>query len=144
MILLLCGEETVLGRVRVGLVFGVWVLLLFVAVFGVVLNVPVVLGSGTIYIRADGSIEPPTAPISSLDNITYTFTSDIYDEIVVERSHIVIDGNAYTLQGSENGNGFYWTDINNANNIYGIYISFSSNNSISGNNINKQRVWHLS
>jgi hypothetical protein len=28
---------------------------------------------GTIYIRADGSIDPPTALISTTDNITYTF-----------------------------------------------------------------------
>lgn len=39
----------------------------------------------TIYIRADGSVDPPAAPISSVDNVTYTFTDNIYDNIVVER-----------------------------------------------------------
>jgi hypothetical protein len=28
---------------------------------------------GTIYIRADGSIDPPTAPISTIDNVTCTY-----------------------------------------------------------------------
>ena len=31
----------------------------------------------TIYIQADGSIQPPTAPISSVDNVTYTLTDNI-------------------------------------------------------------------
>jgi len=57
------------------------------------------LASGTVYIRADGSIDPPTAPISSMDNVTYTFTDDIEDSIVVERSNIVIDGAGHALQG---------------------------------------------
>jgi len=61
---------------------------------------PVKAESGTIYIKADGSIDPPTAPISSMDNITYTFTADIYDSIVFERDNIVLDGAGYTLQGT--------------------------------------------
>jgi len=44
-----------LGRRTVGLVFGVWVFVLLVAAFGVVLNVPEVRGSGTIYMGVDGS-----------------------------------------------------------------------------------------
>jgi len=64
---------------------------------------------GPIRIKADGRITPPTAPISSLDNVTYTFTGNIMcstDGIVVERSNIVVDGNGYTLQGSGSGYGF--------------------------------------
>jgi parallel beta-helix repeat protein len=100
----LLGRVKVLGRFRAGLVSGVWAFTILVAVFGVVLNVPSASGqSGTIYIRADGSIDPPDAPISTVDNVTYTFTGNItsvYDGIVVERSSIIIDGNGYTLQGS--------------------------------------------
>jgi parallel beta-helix repeat protein len=96
------------------------------------------MASGTIYIRADGSIDPPTAPISSLDNITYTFTDNIYDSIVVEKSNIIIDGNEHTLQGSGSGNGFSWDSINNVTvkrtNIkdfeYGIFLLTSSDSSI--------------
>lgn len=39
-------------------------------------NILIVRGSGTVYIRADGSIEPATAPVSTFDNI--------YDTIVVD------------------------------------------------------------
>ena len=56
--------------------------------------------SETIYIRADGSIDPDTALIQRDGNI-YTFADNIYyDEIVVERDNIVVDGAGYTLQGS--------------------------------------------
>jgi len=71
---------------------------------------------GPIYIRADGSIDPPTAPISTTDNITYSFTDNINsdsDGIVVERSKIIIDGNRYLLQGNGIGYGFTLVDMNN-------------------------------
>jgi len=144
------GEEKTMSRFRAGLVSGVWVLLLFVAVFGVVLNVPLVWGSGTIYIRADGSIDPPTAPISTVDNVTYTFTDNISDSIVIERDNIVVDGADYTAQGTSVAfsrgidlsgrsnvtiknmevKGRAWVDRSS-----GIYLSYSSNISIYGNNI---------
>jgi len=55
----------------------------------------------TIYIRADGRVEPETAPISTSDNITYVFVSNIIDNsIVVERSGITIDGLDYSLTTS--------------------------------------------
>jgi len=53
-----------------------------------VFNIEPARAAGTIYIRADGSIDPPTANITSADNVTYTFTDNNYDEIVVERSNI--------------------------------------------------------
>lgn len=60
--------------------------------------------SWQIYIRADGSVEPETAPIHSVDNVTYTLTGDItypaYHGITVERSNIIIYGDGYTVQGS--------------------------------------------
>ena len=62
-------------------------------------HVQPVRAQGTIYIRADGSIDPPTAPISTVDNVTYIWTGNIYDSIVVERDNIVVDGAGYTLHG---------------------------------------------
>jgi len=60
--------------------------------------------SWQIYIRADGSVEPETAPIHNTGNSTYTLTGDItypvYHGITVERSNIVIDGDGYIVQGS--------------------------------------------
>jgi parallel beta-helix repeat protein len=62
----------------------------------------------TVYIRADGSVDPDLAPITSVDNITYTLTDNIVADIpekssgiVVERENIVIDGGGYTLEGTE-------------------------------------------
>jgi len=99
--------------------------------------------TGTIYIRADGSIDPPTAPIQR-DGNAYTFTDNTNDSIVVERNNIVIDGNGYTLQGSGSGNGIYLSGRENVTVrntqikafFYGIVLISSSNyNSIIGNNI---------
>jgi parallel beta-helix repeat protein len=59
--------------------------------------------SGTIYIRADGSIEG-TDKIASSDNVTYTLTGNIHDcigihAIELERDNIVLDGAGYMLEG---------------------------------------------
>ncbi len=64
--------------------------------------VPPAKAIGTIYIRGNGSIDPPDVPIFNTDNSTYALTNDILvdaDGIVVERDNIVIDGNGFTLQG---------------------------------------------
>lgn len=88
-----------------------------------------VKASGTVYIRADGSIDPPTAPISTADNITYVFLTNMDDSIVVERDNIIIDGEGYTVQGSGSGNGFYWSGISNVTvkntNIKGFFYGIS-------------------
>jgi len=117
--------------------------LLLIGMLTLAFNVQPVRASGTIYIRADGSIDPPTANITSVDNVTYYFTESNYDPIVVERSNIVIDGAGYTLQSSGSGKGFYLSGINNVtirntnikNFTSGICLDSSSNSSISGNNI---------
>jgi parallel beta-helix repeat protein len=109
--------------------------------------------SGTIYIRADGSINPPTAPISSGDNVTYTFTANVNDSIVVQRDNIVLDGAGYMVEGT----GAYESkgiDLRGRSNVtiknmevkrfdYGVDLNFSSNNTLSGNTIanNQQGIW---
>jgi parallel beta-helix repeat protein len=115
---------------------------------------PVRADSGTIYISADGSINPPWAPIHTSDNVTYTFIDNISsdsDGIVVERDNIVLDGAGYTLQGTgialTDRSGIYLTGTSNVtvkntkieaffhciylDNVYG----YSSNNCIVGNNL---------
>ena len=73
---------------------------------------------GTIYIRADGSIDPPTAPISTVDNITYTLTGDISlsetnDALRVERSNVILDGSNYIIHSVPGGGGVgLYTTIN--------------------------------
>ena len=76
-------------------------LTLLTGILGAAFNVQRAKASGTIYIRADGSIDPPSAPISTVDNVTYTLTGNITSDshgIVVLRSNIIIDGAGYTLQ----------------------------------------------
>jgi parallel beta-helix repeat protein len=94
-----------------------------------------VQGSGVIYIRPDGTIYPPSAPISTNDAINYRLTGDIQDEIVVQRSGIAIDGNHKTVQGTGGGygltlnsiNGVSIRNINVRSFIAGIWLSNSSN-----------------
>jgi parallel beta-helix repeat protein len=69
---------------------------------------------GTIYIKADGSIDPTTAPVNTLDNVTYVLVDNISEGITVQRSNIVIDGNGYTLTPASGNNcAFNLTSVNN-------------------------------
>jgi parallel beta-helix repeat protein len=52
----------------------------------------------TTYIRADGSIEPPTNLIHR-DGDTYTLLDNIFGSLVVERDNAVIDGGGFTIRG---------------------------------------------
>jgi parallel beta-helix repeat protein len=125
------------------LVSGIMLTLLLTSMSTLAFNIQPVRASGTIYIRADGSIDPPTAPISTLDNVTYIFTNNIYDGIVVERNNIVVDGRGYTRQGYGSGVGFYLGGIGNVTiedtNIEGfdrgVFLGLASYNVLSGNNI---------
>jgi parallel beta-helix repeat protein len=108
-----------------------------------VFNLRTTRASSTIYINADGSISPPSAPISTIDNITYTFTDNINDQVVVHRNNIIVDGNGSNLQGSGSGTGFSLTNVNNVtikntnikNFMYGIDLAQAANNIITRNNI---------
>jgi parallel beta-helix repeat protein len=96
---------------------------------------------GTIYINADGSITPSTAPISTLDNVTYTFTGNINESIVVQRNSTVIDGAGYAIRGSGSGKGMDLESVNNVavENVSisdfgnGIHLNFSSNITLCNN-----------
>ena len=135
-------------------VSGITLTLLLITMLTLAFNIQPVKASGTIYIRADGSVDPLTAPIQR-DVDVYTFTDNIYDEIVVERSNIIIDGDGHTLQGSGSGYGFYLYGMNNVTiektnikNFHdGIWLCSSSSNSISGNNVtanNWYGIWLFS
>lgn len=59
---------------------------------------------GTITIRADGSVDPPNAPLVKGDKMTYYLTDDVIvntgdSGIVVERDNVVIDGNKHSITG---------------------------------------------
>jgi len=149
------------------LVFYVGALLLLVMMPNIALNIPPVSASETIYIRADGSVDPATSPIYTLDNITYTFTDNINDSIVVERDSILVDGASHVVQGTGLGRGidlsrrsnvtiknmvirsfeagvYCFRTLNSSivesnitGNSYGIRFFYSANCNISMNNITK-------
>jgi len=145
-------EESGIGM-GLKLVSGLMLTTLLVSMLFVVFDVGVVVAPGTIYIRADGSIDPPTANITSVDNVTYTFTSNINDSIVVERDDIVVDGAGYTVQGTGamDSKGIHLTGSNvtiknmTIKNFWeGISLGVSRNSVISGNNItNNSRGMHI-
>ena len=118
-------------------------MLLLSSVLPLSLHTQPALAGGIIFIRADGSIDPPTVPISTGDGITYTLTDNIYDSLVVERDSIVIDGDGYTLQGTGSGDGISLSgrtavtirNIQIRDLQRGIYLDSSARNNISGNNI---------
>jgi parallel beta-helix repeat protein len=79
--------------------------------------------SRAIHIRADGSIDPPDAPVD-VHGTTYTLTGDIQCPrgdycIYIERSGILLDGYGYALEGgnpqelSNSGRGIYIGSVNN-------------------------------
>jgi parallel beta-helix repeat protein len=121
-------------------------LLLACAIFFAFNVKPAVATAVAVYINSDGSVSPSSAPISSADNVTYTFTGNVsyptYYGIVVGRSNIVINGNGYTVQGNNSANGLSLTGISNVtikntnvqNFQNGIMLYNSSNNMINGNN----------
>ena len=96
----------------------------------------------TVYIKADGDVEPSTAQILR-DGDVYTFAGDILGSILVERSNIILDGNGYLLQGSRSINGFQLDAVNNVSikNVkvqnFSTAVSFnnSSYNNVSGNKL---------
>lgn len=94
-----------------------------------------------IYIRPDGSIDPPTSPIKEYGNI-YTLTDNIVSQtIVVQKSNTTLDGGGFTLQGSGAGVGIDMTGnrgvrIQNFHIIgfsFGISLNSSDGNTICGN-----------
>jgi len=136
-----------------------------IGMLGVAFRVQIVEAKiSQVYIRADGSVDPSIAPISSADNITYTFTNNLGYPVIVQRDDIVVDGAGYTVQGNGTGRGIDLTDRNNvtiknmeirafqsgiwlqgssnssllentiANNTYGVWV-YASGNTLSGNTI---------
>jgi len=68
--------------------------ILLTSVVTLAFNIQPAKASGTIYIRADGSVEG-TDKIVTADNVTYTFTGNIImsgaNGIVIERDNILLD-----------------------------------------------------
>jgi parallel beta-helix repeat protein len=108
--------------------------------------VVVSINSLPVYIRADGSVDPPSAPVTRSGDI-YALDGNIYSDsegIVVERNNIILEGAGYTIQGSGGGGaGIYLvgrTNITIKNlivtaHLYGVYLKQCSNNAILGSSM---------
>jgi len=125
-------------------IVGIMLIVLLIGILTFTLNIQLAKANETVYIRADGSIDPPTANITSADNVTYTFIGNIFNNsIVVERNNIVVDGAGYTLQGTGSGTGITLPGRSNVtikntiikNWTYGIVTVYSNNNTISNNTV---------
>jgi hypothetical protein len=76
--------------------------------------------TGTVYILADGSIDPASVPIVRLDDV-YTLAGNIINTpLVIQRDNIVIDGAGFALSHSV-------SDFNAASSTTGVSIVGSSN-----------------
>ena len=112
-------------------------------------------GFGYIYIKADGSIDPPDAPISKdAENVTYSLTADIANRtIIIERDNIIFDGNNCKISGPEEY-GRFGINLTNRNNIVikntvvekfhiGIYVLYSTKITITGNNASYNKIFWI-
>jgi parallel beta-helix repeat protein len=112
------------------------------------LNIMPAKAVDTIYVRSDGSIDPPTAPIQRNGDL-YTLTDNINTDadpgIKIERDNIVFDGSGFTIEGTGSvlSHGIYlnWRSnvtIQNThfrNWYFCIYLIYSSFNTVCGNDI---------
>jgi uncharacterized repeat protein (TIGR01451 family) len=131
------------GRLYRKTVSGMLLVVLIIGFFVPGFIVHPVRASETIYIRSDGSVDPPAASISSIDNVTYTITADINDSIRIERDDIVVDGNGHVLQSSaytEAGIDLSWRNNVTVKNVfyvkgfrYGIFLNYSTNSVLTNN-----------
>ena len=123
-------------------------LLILCSVLVTLPNIRIVEASGTIYIRADGTVEG-TDKIQRDGNV-YTFTDNVYEPLVVERDNIVVDGTGYSIEGPhtslaqapegigvlvDSRSNVTISDVTIQHFMYGICINSSSNNRITKSNI---------
>jgi parallel beta-helix repeat protein len=111
-------------------------------------NLQTAKATTTIYILADGSVSPVTAPIQRNEDL-YTLTGNInsdVDGIIIERNNTILDGAGYTIQGTKTpvSRGIYLSgnyhvtirNINIRNFESGVLLdAYSTYNTISGNKL---------
>jgi len=126
-------------------VSGIMLTLLLMGMLTLAFHAQPVKASETIYIRADGSIDPPTAPIQRNVDL-YALTDNIYasfNGIVIQRNNMTLDGAGFMLEGTGSYTGIL---VEKRSNVtikrmeieafyYGIYFSYSTKTNLVGNNI---------
>lgn len=126
------------------------IMLLLFANLSLMLIIQPAKAAGTVYIKPDGSVDPPGTLIQK-NGDTYTLTGDISASIVVQKSNIIIDGAGHLLQGSPFETGIDLSSLTEvtvknvtvSNFDNGVYVFSSNNISISGNTIinNNVGIW---
>jgi parallel beta-helix repeat protein len=124
---------------------GIMLTLVLIGMLTLAFDIQPAKAQGTIYIRADGSVEGTTY-IQTADNVTYVFVGDINGFVVVERNNIIIDGKGFTLYGARMSYMTKGIDLSGRINVTvqnmqikdfdnGIWGDSSSRIVISGNNL---------
>lgn len=96
--------------------------------------------AASIYVRADGTVDPPTAFLKR-NGDTYALSSSLIcdgDGIIIQKDSITLTGAGYTIIGSGSGKGVSLVGRHNvtvrnvsvASELYGIHLEDSYNNSI--------------
>jgi len=103
-------------------------------------QLPLVNASNTIYIRADGTVDPP---LILRNGDVYSLTGNIVNSIEIQRDNITLDGARYVVQGTGISDGISVVGRNNVKikNLQirgfknGVYVSGSSGINISYNKL---------
>jgi parallel beta-helix repeat protein len=133
------------------IVSGTMLTLLLIGMLTVAFDIQPVKASGTIYVRADGSVDQPTAPIQRNGDI-YTLTGNITsdaDGIIIEADNITLDGTGFSIQGTGSGAGIRLSGRSNVTVKNTTVISFfdgidlisASRVTLIGNNITAN-IWY--
>jgi parallel beta-helix repeat protein len=120
---------------------------MFIVSLATALEVQQAKADATVYIRADGSVDPPSASIQRVGDV-YALIGNVNGSLVIERSNIVFDGKGFTVDGLGGGVGVNVTDRNNVTVSgvhvrgcdYGIWFYSTSNSSILNNTVT-ECVW---
>jgi parallel beta-helix repeat protein len=125
--------------------------LLLVSVLSFAFNIqPVEAASSTIYIRADGLVEP-TTPMIQRNGDVYTLAGNIKvaldnDGIVVEKDNVMLDGAGYTIKGEKLLSYPRGICLSGRSNVtvenvsvysfsHGVFLNNSLRNKVVGNNL---------
>jgi len=106
--------------------------------------------TSTIYLSDSGWSDPI---VGTWDPVTKTgtLTQDLTETIQIDSNGITLDGNGHKVVGSGSGSGVYLSgrsgvtvkNLEIKNFYYGMYVRYSSGNTIADNSISSYSQWHV-